>query len=59
MKDCNHEDVKLVGAIMNTERCFKCKGNLVANEIEILNMFYEVGGFCDNSECERYLILVV
>lgn len=57
--ECNHEDVKLVGAIANTHLCFECGGSLVANEIDILNMFYEVGGFCDNEKCKRYLLLVV
>lgn len=58
-KECKHEDVKLVGAFINTHLCFKCGGNLVSNEIEIYNEFYEVGGVCDNEKCERYLILVV
>lgn len=39
--------------------CLKCKGELKANEIEIFGEFHEVGGYCDNKECERYLILVV
>jgi hypothetical protein len=59
ISNCKHEDIKLVGAIANTQLCFKCGNNLVANEIEILNTYYEVGGFCDNEKCERYLLLVV
>lgn len=58
-EECKHEDLKLVGAIANTHLCFKCGGNLVANEIEIFNQLYDVGGFCDNEKCERFLLLVV
>lgn len=58
-KECKHEDVKLVGAIANTHLCFKCGGVLLSNEIEIIGAQYEVGGFCDNEKCERYLLLVV
>lgn len=57
-EECKHEEVKLVGAILNNH-CNKCGGDLVVNEVEILNMFYEVRAFCENKECERYLILVV
>lgn len=56
----NHEhDYKLVGAIANTHLCFKCGKELVANEIEILNQYYEVGGFCNDEKCERFLLLVI
>ena len=58
-EECKHEDMKLVGVIANTHLCFKCGGNLVSNEIEIFSEFHEVGGFCDNEKCERFLILVV
>lgn len=56
---CEHKDVKIVGAIINTHLCFECGNNLVSNEIEILNQYYEIGGFCGNEKCKRYLILVV
>lgn len=56
---CKHEDTKLLGAIANTHLCFKCSGQLVCNEIEIFNSFHEVGGFCNNEKCERFLLLVV
>lgn len=55
--ECKHEEV-LVEAIANTHLCHKCGGNLCANDVEILGQYYEVGGFCDNEKCERYLILV-
>ena len=58
MKEHKHEEV-LVGAIANTHLCFKCAGNLVSNEIEVLGDYIEVGGFCDSEKCERYLVLVV
>jgi len=58
-KKCGHEDLKLIGAIINTHLCFECGNNLVSNEVEILNQYYEIGGFCDKKECKRYLILVV
>lgn len=58
-ENCKHEDMKLVGIITNTHLCFKCGGHLSVNEIEIFNQFYEVGGFCDNEKCERFLLLVV
>ena len=44
--------------LANTNLCVECGGELVCNEIEILNMFYEVGAFCDNEKCKRYMILV-
>lgn len=47
-----------IGAFVNTHLCFECKENLLANEVEILNQFYEVGAFCGNEKCKRYLILV-
>lgn len=54
-----HEhDLKYVKAIVNTHLCFKCNKDLVSNEIEILNQFYEMGAFCDDEKCERYMILV-
>ncbi len=58
MKDHEH-DYKLHKTFVNTNLCFKCGKSLTVNEIEILNMFYEVGGFCDDEKCERYLLLVV
>ena len=57
--ECEHKDCKIVGAIANTHLCHKCGGELVSNEIEIIGAFYEVGGFCDNEKCERFLVLVV
>lgn len=53
-----HIETAIQKAIANTHMCFKCKGILICNEIEILNQFYEVGVFCDNEKCERYMILV-
>lgn len=58
-QECKHEDMKLVGCIANTHLCFKCGKNLVSNEVEILNVYHEIGGFCDNEKCERFLLLVV
>lgn len=58
-EECKHEDMKLVGAIANTHLCFKCGKNLVVSEIEILGSFYEIGGFCNDEKCERFLLLVV
>lgn len=58
-EECTHEDCKIVGAIANTHLCFKCHGELVANEIYINYEYVEVGGFCNNEKCERFLLLVV
>lgn len=58
-EECKHEDLKLVSVLNNTDKCFKCSEQLVCNEIEIFNQFYEVGAFCNNEKCERFLILVV
>lgn len=55
---CEEHDLKLIGFLSNTI-CIKCNNELTANEIEIFGEFHEVGGYCDNKECERYLILVV
>jgi len=52
-----HEPI-LVKAIANTHLCVECGGGLVCNEVEILNMSYEIGAFCDNEKCKRYMILV-
>lgn len=57
--NCKHEDVTLVGAIANTHLCFKCGKNLVSNEIEVYGEYYEVGAFCNDEKCERFLLLVV
>lgn len=57
-ESCKHGDVKLVGMMKSPDTCLECKGQLIANEIEIFNQYYEVGGFCDNSECKRYMILI-
>lgn len=58
---CKHEDAKIVGQIEPKEwqKCIKCGTQLVVSEIDIWGIFYEVGGFCDNKQCERYLLLVV
>lgn len=56
---CHEHDLVLVGAITNTHLCLKCEKHLAASEVEILNQYYEIGSFCDNEECERYLLLVV
>ena len=58
MKEEHEHKMELVGAIVNN-RCRKCDSQLICNEIEILNQYYEVGAFCDNEKCEMYLILVV
>lgn len=58
-KDCKHKDSKLESVLVNTHLCTKCGKNLVAHEVEIFNTYYEIGGFCDNKECERFLLLVV
>ena len=39
--------------------CSKCGNNLLSNEIEIFGELFEIGGFCPNEKCERYLLLVV
>lgn len=57
--DCKHEDCKLVGCIANTHLCFKCHQPLICNEIEIYGEFHEIGGFCNDEKCERFLLLVV
>ena len=57
-ENCKHEDATLVKAIANTHLCFKCSENLVCNEIEIYGEYHEIGAFCDNDKCERYMILV-
>lgn len=54
---CTHENMEIIGEI-DTSVCIKCRGALVSNEIEYLGVFLEVGGFCYNKECERYLLLV-
>jgi hypothetical protein len=59
MKKCEHGDMRPVGAIANTHLCLKCGGLLCANEVEMLNVYYEIGGFCDNEKCDRYLLLVI
>lgn len=38
--------------------CRKCKKQLLAHEIEILNMFYEVGVYCGNESCEMFEIII-
>lgn len=58
-EECKHKDVKLVGAIANTHLCFKCSKPLVSNLVEILNQDCEMGAFCDDEKCERFLLLVV
>lgn len=58
-EDCEHKDIKLVGAIANTHLCFKCGKQLTVSEIEIFNQFYDVGAFCNDEKCERFLLLVV
>lgn len=39
--------------------CIKCQQKLLCHEIEIFNFPYEVGGYCENKQCERYLLLVI
>ncbi len=58
-ESCKHEDVTLKKTLTNLHLCISCGGTLVSNEVEILNMLYEMGGFCDSEKCERYLVLVV
>lgn len=57
-KPCSHEDATLVKAIANTHFCVKCSKNLVSNEIYINYEYVEVGAFCDDDKCERYMLLV-
>ena len=57
-KHCSHEDATLVKAIANTHLCVKCSANLVSNEIYVNYEYVEMGAFCDNEKCERYMILV-
>ncbi len=56
---CKHENVTLVKTLIDTHLCFECKTHLTVHEIEIFNQFYEIGGFCDNEKCKRYLLLVI
>ena len=58
-EDCKHEDAIPVSKLPDTSFCWKCHSQLVSNEVEIYNMWQEIGGFCDNPKCERYLLLVV
>lgn len=58
-ENCEHSNMELVGAIADTHLCIDCGENLISHEIEILNCFYEVGGFCGNEKCKRYLLLVI
>ena len=58
-ENCSHKDIRPNKELTSLHLCFECKQPLVCNEVEILNMFYEVGGFCDNEKCPRYLLLVV
>jgi hypothetical protein len=44
---------------IKTNYCMRCKGELICNEVEIHNEFYEFGAYCDNERCDRFLILVV
>lgn len=57
---CEHSDSELVNIVPpdDFQKCIECGKVLVANEIEIIGMFYEVGGFCDNKDCKRYMLLV-
>lgn len=57
--DDHQHDLKPHKVLLNTHICVKCLTELCSHEIEILNQFYEVGGFCDNETCDRYLLLVL
>lgn len=41
------------------EICVECSEDILVHEIEILNVFYEIGGYCNNPNCKRYKILLV
>jgi hypothetical protein len=59
-KQEKHEhELQYVGAIVTPETCIKCGDRLIASEIEIIGTFYEVGGYCENQKCDRFLVLVV
>lgn len=58
-EECKHENSELIGIIQPHPKCIKCGNQLIAHDIEIFNMYEEIGGFCDNEKCERYLLLVV
>ena len=57
--NCKSEDISIIGAIANTHLCFKCGKSLVINELEIYGEFKEIGAFCNDEKCERFLLLVV
>jgi len=56
---CNHKDIKVKSILFNTHLCIECGENLVSHEIEIFNSYYEIGGFCNNKDCKRFLLLTV
>ena len=58
-EDCKCEDAMPVGKLPDTSFCWKCHAQLVSNEVYVNYEYVEIGGFCDNPKCERYLILVV
>lgn len=47
------------GVSAEFEKCIKCGESLLLAENEVMGAYYEIGGYCDNKECERYLLLVV
>jgi hypothetical protein len=51
-KECTHEDATPV-------LCTACKSYLRAHEIEVLGNFIEIGAFCENRACIKYLLLTL
>ena len=39
--------------------CVECGDPLYIHEVDVLNMFYEVGAHCINENCKRCRLLVV
>ena len=59
MSDHKHTPEAGPVGVIAALRCITCKWSLCSSEIEIHGTFVEVGGFCDNAACIRYLLLVV
>lgn len=39
--------------------CDKCMEEMMIHQIKILNMYFEIGVYCDNPECERFKVLMI
>jgi hypothetical protein len=54
------EEIENMVTLNDYEFCVECKDKrrLRRHKVEILNMLYEVGAFCENDKCPRYKLLV-